>query len=156
MDWINLFVQETCLICVFYIKIETKKLLPRLVFFGEIEKDLMLIYFPAISLIRNSLFSFEGQLCSFSWVLSLMGRYFYIMYIVKILKLCFSLLLRTIIYFHVYVILDFPITYRNASVLFQSECAFLHKTLNMVVFFAQSNENTYPKGSVYNALKIQH
>ena len=56
-------------------------------FFGEIEKDLMLIYFPAISLIRNSLFSFEGQLCSFSWVLSLMGRYFYIMYIVKIFEI---------------------------------------------------------------------
>ena len=35
----------------------------------------------------------------------------------------------TIIYFHVYVLLDFPIAYRNASVLCQSE----------------STENTYPK-----------
>ena len=43
-------------------------------------------------------------------------------------------------------ILDFPITYRNASVLCQSECTCLHKTVNMVVFFVKSNENTYPKG----------
>ena len=49
---------------------------------------------------------------------------------------------RTLIYFNVYIILDFPITYRNASVL----C--LHKKVNMVVFFLQSNENTYPKGRV--------
>jgi len=55
-------------------------------------------------------------------------------------------MLRTIIYFHVYIILDFLITYRNASVIFQSECACLHKTVNMVVFFVKSNENTYPKG----------
>jgi len=53
---------------------------------------------------------------------------------------------RTIIYFHVYIILDFPITYRNASVLHQSECACLHKTVKMVVFFVKSNEHTYPKG----------
>ena len=52
---------------------------------------------------------------------------------------------RTIIYFHVYIILDFPITYIpvNASVLCQSECTCLHKTVNMVVFFVKSNENTY-------------
>ena len=43
-------------------------------------------------------------------------------------------------------ILDFPITYRNASVLCQSQSACLHKTLNMVDFFVKSNENTYPKG----------
>ena len=55
-------------------------------------------------------------------------------------------MLRTIIYFHVYIILDFPVTYRNASVLCQSECACLHKTVNMVVFFVKSNKNTYPKG----------
>jgi len=55
---------------------------------------------------------------------------------------------RTIIYFHVYIILDFPITYIpvNASVLCQSECACLHKTVNMVVFSVKSNENTYSKG----------
>ena len=50
-------------------------------------------------------------------------------------------MLSTLIYFHVYIILDFPITYRKASVLCQLECACLHKTVNMVVF-----ENTYPKG----------
>ena len=38
-------------------------------------------------------------------------------------------------YFHVNIILDFPITYRTDSVLCQSECACLHKTVNMVVFF---------------------
>ena len=55
-------------------------------------------------------------------------------------------MLRTPIYFHVYIIFDFPITYRNASVLCQSECACLHRTVNMVVFFVKSTENTYPKG----------
>jgi len=53
---------------------------------------------------------------------------------------------RTLIYFHVYILLDFPITYKNASVICQSECACLHKTVNMVVFFVKSNENTYQKG----------
>ena len=38
-----------------------------------------------------------------------------------------------------------PITYRNASVLCQSECACLHKTVNMVVFFVKSNEHIYLK-----------
>ena len=52
--------------------------------------------------------------------------------------------------FHVNIILDFPITYRNATVLCQSECACLHKTVNMVVFFVKSNENTYPKGTHAN------
>ena len=28
----------------------------------------------------------------------------------------------------------------------QSDCACLHKTVNMVVFFVKSNENTDPKG----------
>ena len=54
-------------------------------------------------------------------------------------------MLRPIIYVHVYIILDFPVTYRNASVLCQSECACLHKTVNMAVFFVKSNKNTYPK-----------
>ena len=49
-------------------------------------------------------------------------------------------------YFHVNIILDFPVTYKNASVLCQSECACLHKTFNMVVFFVKGNENTYLKG----------
>ena len=68
------------------------------------------------------------------------------MYIVKQFELSFSLMSKIIIYFHVYIILDFPVTYRNASVLCLSECACLHKTVNMVVFFVKSNENTYPKG----------
>ena len=59
---------------------------------------------------------------------------------------CFSLLLRTIVYFRVYIILDFPITYKNASVLNQSECTCLHQSVNEVVFFVKSNENTYSKG----------
>mgnify|MGYP000196321524 CR=1 FL=1 len=42
---------------------------------------------------------------------------------------------RRIIYVHVYIMLDFPITYRNAGVFCQSECACLHKTGNMIVFF---------------------
>ena len=58
-------------------------------------------------------------------------------------------MLKTIIYVHVYIILDFPITYRNASVICQSVCACLHKTVNIVVFFVRSNENTYPKGRAH-------
>jgi len=54
---------------------------------------------------------------------------------------------RTITYLHVDIILDFPISYSNDSVICQSECVCLHKTVNMVVFFfVRSNENTYPKG----------
>ena len=54
---------------------------------------------------------------------------------------------RTIFYFHVNIILDVSVTYRNASVLCQSECSFLHKTVNIVGFFLfKNNENTYPKG----------
>jgi len=41
-------------------------------------------------------------------------------------------MLRTILYFNVYIILDFLITYRNTSMRCQSECACLHKTVNMV------------------------
>ena len=87
--------------------------------------------------------SIFNSLCLFVRVSSLVGGYFYNMYIVKCLKLCFPLMLRTIIYFHVYIILDFSITYRNASVLCQSECAWLHKTVNTAVFFVKSNENTH-------------
>ena len=53
---------------------------------------------------------------------------------------------QTIIYVHVNILLDFPITYKNASVLYQSEFTCLHQTVNMVVFFPKKNENTYPKG----------
>ena len=34
----------------------------------------------------------------------------------------------------------------TASVVCQSRCAYLHKKVNMVVFFVKGNENTYPKG----------
>ena len=61
-------------------------------------------------------------------------------------------MLRTPIYFHVYIMLDFPITFRNASMLCQLECAYLHKTVNMVVFFVKSNENTYPKGRAHTQM----
>ena len=54
------------------------------------------------------------------------------MHIVTRLKLCFPLYM---IYVHVNIILDFPITYKKASVLYQSEWACLHQTVNMVVFF---------------------
>ena len=50
-------------------------------------------------------------------------------------EIVFSFNVLSIIYFHIYILLDFPITYRNASVLCQSECACLHKIVNMVVFF---------------------
>ena len=40
---------------------------------------------------RNSLFSFQGQLCTHSWVLSLLGRYFYNSYIVNMFESVFSL-----------------------------------------------------------------
>jgi len=36
-------------------------------------------------------------------------------------------------------------TYRNALALCQSKFAYLHKTVNMVVFFVKSNENIYQK-----------
>ena len=52
---------------------------------------------------------------------------------------------RTIINVYVYIILDFPITDRNATVLCQSECACLQK-VNTVVFFVKRNDNTYTKG----------
>jgi len=55
-------------------------------------------------------------------------------------------MLRTIIYIHVYIILDFPITNRNASVLCQSECTCLHKTFNMVVFFGKVMKILTQKG----------
>ena len=44
---------------------------------------------------------------------------------------------RTIIYAHVNIILDFPRTYRNASVFCQSECACQHKTVNMADLFSK-------------------
>ena len=40
-------------------------------------------------------------------------------------------------YVRVNITLDFPITYKNATVSFQSECACLHQTVNMVVSFSK-------------------
>ena len=40
------------------------------------------------------------------------------------------------------IILDFPITYKNASVLCQLEYECLHKTINMVVFLIEYDENS--------------
>ena len=54
------------------------------------------------------------------------GRCLYNVYIGKSLKLCFPGMSRTIIYVHVYITSDFPITYTNASVLCQSESVCLH------------------------------
>ena len=51
----------------------------------------------------------------------------------------------TIIYFHVYMILDFPITNRNASEFCQSECTCLHRTVNIEVFLTKYDGNTWPK-----------
>ena len=67
------------------------------------------------------------------------GRYFYNMYtcIVKQLELVFPINVKSNT---ITILLDFPITYRNASVLCQSECACLHKTLKMAVFFVKSHE----------------
>ena len=62
------------------------------------------------------------------------------------LKLCFHLMPRTVIYVHVYIILYFPITYRNTlSIRMRMS---LHKTVNRVVFSVNSNENTSPKRRV--------
>jgi len=55
------------------------------------------------------------------------------MYIVKQFEIVFSLISRTPIYAHVNIILDFPITYSNALALCQSNCACLHKTVNIAV-----------------------
>ena len=41
-------------------------------------------------------------------------------------------------------ILDLPITNRNASVLCQCTC--LHIAVNMIAFYVKRNENIYPKG----------
>ena len=51
-----------------------------------------------------------------------------------------------IYYVHVNIVLDFPITYKNGSVLCQSKCACLHRTVNIVVVFTPKNGNIYPKG----------
>ena len=54
-------------------------------------------------------------------------------------------MLRTKIFFHYS---------RYASVLCQSECACLHKTVNMVVFFVKSNENGRALMPMYRVVPI--
>jgi len=53
---------------------------------------------------------------------------------------------RTLIYVHVNIILDFPLQYTNASVFCQPECAFLHQTVIMVVFFIKIMKIPNQKG----------
>jgi len=45
---------------------------------------------------------------------------------------------------NVNIILDFPLTYKTASMIFQSECACLHQTANMAVVFFY-NKKYLPK-----------
>jgi len=75
-------------------------------------------------------FSCKGQLCTCSWVLSLLGRYFYNMYIVERFEIVLSFNVNDNNIVHVYIIQDVPIRYRHASVFCQSDYAFLHKTVN--------------------------
>jgi len=76
---------------------------------------------------------------------SLIGRYFYNVFIVNKFDIVFSFYVKDNNIFPCYILLDFPITYINASVLCQTECACLHQIVNMVVFFVNCNENTYTK-----------
>jgi len=82
---------------------------------------LIIPYFRNLKIVRTS---------------SLVGRYFYNVYIIKRLKMCFSYMSRRLI--NMNIILDMAITYRTVSVLFQSVCACLHKNV-------ENDENTYPK-----------
>ena len=103
---------------------------------------------------RKIIYSFKTRVLSpqcnppyfrkFVIVCSFVG--WYNMFIENSFKFWFSLMSRTTKHFHVNIISDFTNTCRNASVLYQSECACLHKTVNMVAVFVKSNENTYPKG----------
>jgi len=52
---------------------------------------------------ESSPFSFEGQLCTFARVLSVLGRYFYNMYIVNVFEIVFSFNVKDnniVLYFH--------------------------------------------------------
>ena len=57
-------------------------------------KTIMICFSLKLNTTTNlySLFLFERQLCTLSWVLSLLGRYFYNMYIVKMFKTMFLVL----------------------------------------------------------------
>jgi len=49
-------------------------------------------------------------------------------------------------YVHVNIILDFPIIYKKVSVRCQLECACLHQTVNMIVFFIKIMKIATHKG----------
>jgi len=93
-----------------------------------------------------SLVSIEGQLCTFSLVLSLLGRYFYNMYIVNMFEIVFSFNVKdTNMFPCLHNIRFFYNIYKCFSVL--SKCVCLHETVNMLIgLFVKRNENTYPKG----------
>ena len=82
----------------------------------------------------DDLDSFEGKLCTCLRVLYLLGRYFYTMYEVKMLQIVFSFNVKDN---NICPCLhnNETLLYRNDSVMCQSECASLHKTVNMVVSF---------------------
>jgi len=62
---------------------------------------------------------------------------------------------RTIIYIHVNIILDFPKTNQNDSVLLQSECACLHQTVkHCLVFFLEIMKIPTQKGE--NSWEFKH
>jgi len=65
-------------------------------------------------------------------VLSLLGRYFYNLYIVQMFKIVFSFKVKDNNIVQCLQILDIPITYRNASVLCQSDYAGLHEAVNII------------------------
>ena len=50
-----------------------------------------------------------------------------------------------------YILLDLYIAYRNASVLCQSDCGCLHKTVNIVVFYVKKWWKYLPKREVTHA-----
>ena len=56
--------------------------------------------------------------------------------------------------FHFYIILDFTITYNNAPVRCQSDCACLHHTVNIIVFFTKNNENTQKGEHSYKCTNV--
>jgi len=65
------------------------------------------------------------------------------MYIVNKFELVFSFNVKAYTIYSMFT--NIRLSY-NITVRCQSECTCLHKTVNMVVVFVESNENTYPKG----------
>ena len=65
-------------------------------------------------------------------MLSLLGRYFYNLYIVQMFKIVFSFKVKDNNIVQCLQILDIPITYRNDSVFCQSDSAGLHEAVNII------------------------